>query len=58
MQALDLLYQLLRLDPSKRISVEAALEHPYLATLHDPEDEPVADAVYVHLCLSLKLLTL
>lgn len=27
-------------DPNKRITVEEALEHPYLAELHCPEDEP------------------
>ena len=28
-------------SPTKRISVEEALAHPYLKTLHCPEDEPV-----------------
>ena len=28
-------------DPTKRITVEQALEHPYLASLHDVSDEPV-----------------
>ncbi len=27
-------------DPNKRISVEDALSHPYLAELHFPDDEP------------------
>ncbi len=27
-------------DPTKRITVEQALEHPYLASLHDVSDEP------------------
>jgi mitogen-activated protein kinase 1/3 len=26
----------------KRISVEEALEHPYLEPYHNPEDEPIA----------------
>lgn len=30
-------------DPSKRITVAQALEHPYLANLHCTEDEPTAD---------------
>jgi hypothetical protein len=30
-------------DPFKRISVEDALAHPWLAALHDETDEPVAD---------------
>ena len=34
---------MLRVDPSKRISVDDALKHPYLEELHDPEDEPLAD---------------
>lgn len=39
--ALDLLGKLLAFDPSKRISCEEALEHPYLSVWHDPQDEPV-----------------
>ncbi|KAG2382799.1 hypothetical protein C9374_004766 [Naegleria lovaniensis] len=38
--ALDLLKKMLHFNPVKRITVEQALEHPYLANLHDPEDEP------------------
>eukprot|EP00636_Phaeomonas_parva_P003103 CAMPEP_0118868512 /NCGR_PEP_ID=MMETSP1163-20130328/11981_1 /TAXON_ID=124430 /ORGANISM="Phaeomonas parva, Strain CCMP2877" /LENGTH=488 /DNA_ID=CAMNT_0006803205 /DNA_START=297 /DNA_END=1763 /DNA_ORIENTATION=+ len=41
--ALDLLDKMLQLDPSKRVSVEDALKHPYLATLHDPTLEPSAE---------------
>ncbi len=32
-------------NPNKRIKVEEALEHPYLATLHLPEDEPISEPV-------------
>ena len=32
-------------NPNKRITVEEALKHPYLSTLHLPEDEPVSDPV-------------
>ncbi|EMG48861.1 Mitogen-activated protein kinase [Candida maltosa Xu316] len=39
--AIDLLDKLLVFDPSKRISAEEALAHPYLKTYHDPSDEPV-----------------
>lgn len=38
---LDLLEKMLLFDPNKRITVEKALEHPYLARLHEPDDEPV-----------------
>lgn len=40
--AVDLLAQMLALDPCHRISAEEALRHPYLADLHDPDDEPIA----------------
>lgn len=40
-EAQDLIDRLLDLNPSTRITVDEALEHPYLANLHDPEDEPV-----------------
>jgi serine/threonine protein kinase len=39
-QALDLIDKMLVFDPNKRITVEEALEHPYLASLHDVNDEP------------------
>lgn len=38
--ALDLLDKMLAFDPSSRISVEQALEHPYLNIWHDASDEP------------------
>jgi mitogen-activated protein kinase 7 len=38
--ALDLLDKMLAFDPSTRISVEQALEHPYLHIWHDASDEP------------------
>ncbi|KAK4788627.1 hypothetical protein SAY86_019946 [Trapa natans] len=37
----DLLEKMLVFDPSKRITVEEALCHPYLAPLHDINEEPV-----------------
>jgi len=37
--ALDLLTRLLEVDPRKRISVEEALEHPYLKEHHNPAKE-------------------
>lgn len=39
--ALHLLSAMLHFDPRERISVCQALEHPYLAKYHDPDDEPV-----------------
>ena len=33
-------------SPMKRITVEDALAHPYLASLHDPSDEPLAHAEF------------
>lgn len=40
--AVDFLTKTLTFDPKKRITVEAALCHPYLEAYHDPDDEPVA----------------
>jgi mitogen-activated protein kinase 7 len=37
--AIDLLNKLLEFDPSKRITVEEALAHPYLSAYHDDDDE-------------------
>nr|ANN45086.1 mitogen-activated protein kinase 3 [Brassica napus] len=39
--AIDLVDRMLTFDPNKRITVEEALNHPYLAKLHDPNDEPI-----------------
>lgn len=41
---LDLLQRCLQFNPAKRITVDEALQHPYLKLLHDPTDEPVATA--------------
>ena len=40
--ALDLLEKLLTFNPVKRVTVEEALQHPYLKLYHDPSDEPTA----------------
>lgn len=37
--------RMLQFDPRKRITVEEALQHPYLAQLHDPASEPSAPSV-------------
>jgi len=44
-KALDLLKKLMIFDPKKRITVDEALQHPYLAALHFPEDEPTREWV-------------
>jgi serine/threonine protein kinase len=38
----DLVGKMLTWDPTVRISVEEALDHPFLSQMHDPFDEPVA----------------
>jgi len=43
--AIDLLKKMLVFNPEKRISVEEAIQHPYLSSLHFPEDEPTTDPV-------------
>ncbi|KAL6902322.1 hypothetical protein ACP4OV_005198 [Aristida adscensionis] len=39
--ALDLIERMLTFNPLQRITVEEALDHPYLERLHDIADEPV-----------------
>lgn len=41
--AVSLINLMLQLDPSDRLTCETALEHPYLATFHDVDDEPIAE---------------
>ena len=38
--ALDLLDRMLDLNPGRRITVDDALKHLFLESMHDPEDEP------------------
>ena len=45
-ECLDLLDKMLDLNPSRRITVEDALMHPFLETMHDPEDEPKCEAEF------------
>jgi len=40
--AIDLLQKMLIFDPSKRITVTGALEHPYMSPLYDPSCNPPA----------------
>jgi serine/threonine protein kinase len=44
-EAVDLLKRMLTFDPSKRITVEDSLSHPYLSALHFPDDEPTTEPV-------------
>ncbi len=44
--AVALVDAMLTFSPARRISVDDALAHPYLAALHDPDDEPVASAPF------------
>jgi len=39
-EAIDILKQMLQFNPSKRITAEKALEHPFVAQFHNPADEP------------------
>uniref|UniRef100_A0A7E4V1E8 Protein kinase domain-containing protein n=1 Tax=Panagrellus redivivus TaxID=6233 RepID=A0A7E4V1E8_PANRE len=45
--AIDFLDKLLVLDPDRRISVTEALEHPYLAAYHNPDEEPVTEEPFL-----------
>ena len=44
--ALDLLGKMLTFSPQKRYTVEQCIAHPYFEGLHDPEQEPTADAIF------------
>eukprot|EP00759_Apiculatamorpha_spiralis_P052986 PhF_6_TR6076/c1_g1_i1/m.8854 len=50
-EEVGLLKQMLRFAPEDRITIEQALDHPYLAEWHCPEDEPTSD-VFVLPCHS------
>jgi mitogen-activated protein kinase 1/3 len=40
--SLNMLDYLLTFNPNRRVTVEEALKHPYLAQYYDPSDEPIA----------------
>ncbi|CAL9728158.1 mitogen-activated protein kinase Fus3p [Monosporozyma unispora] len=44
-QGIDLLQKMLIFDPRQRITAAEALDHPYLATYHDPTDEPEGEPI-------------
>jgi serine/threonine protein kinase len=43
--AVDLISRMLVFDPKQRITVDEALKHPFLAELHQEEDEPIGKPV-------------
>lgn len=45
--ARDFIAKMLTFNPSRRWTAAQLLEHPYIAELHDPSDEPVAAAPFV-----------
>uniref|UniRef100_A0A7N0V0B9 Mitogen-activated protein kinase n=1 Tax=Kalanchoe fedtschenkoi TaxID=63787 RepID=A0A7N0V0B9_KALFE len=45
--AIDLLDKMLVFDPNKRMTVDEALSHPYLAPLHDINEEPVLSRPFI-----------
>jgi len=44
--SLNMLDYLLTFNPNRRVSVEEALKHPYLAQYYDPSDEPTAPHLF------------
>ncbi|KAL4334746.1 hypothetical protein GQ457_07G034080 [Hibiscus cannabinus] len=45
--AIDLAEKMLVFDPSKRITVEEALNHPYLSSLHEINEEPTCPSPFI-----------
>ena len=41
--AIDFLLKCLQFNPKKRLTAEEALEHPYVADFHNPEEEILCD---------------
>lgn len=44
-EAIDLIKNLLKFNPNKRLTAEDALLHPYLEEFHNPDDEPACNRV-------------
>lgn len=51
-KAIDLMKKLFVFDPKKRMTVDEALKHPYLAALHYPDDE-VTNNLMQHVLIEL-----
>ncbi|GAA99335.1 hypothetical protein E5Q_06030 [Mixia osmundae IAM 14324] len=47
-EAIDFLSRSLTFSPTKRMTVEEALAHPFMSAYHDPEDEPSAPPLPPH----------
>lgn len=45
-EALDLMLKMLAFHPDARITIDKALEHPFLHSLHNADDEPSADFTF------------
>ncbi|KAK6163252.1 hypothetical protein DH2020_000116 [Rehmannia glutinosa] len=45
--AIDLAERMLVFDPAKRITVEEALNHPFLSSLHEINEEPICPSPFV-----------
>lgn len=46
-EEIELIKMMLKWNPSKRITVEEALKHPYFEILHDESDEPTCSPINV-----------
>lgn len=50
-QARDLLSKMLIIDPAKRISVDEALQHPYINVWYDPAEVEAVSGPLAELCI-------
>ena len=50
-QARDLLSKMLIIDPAKRISVDEALQHPYINVWYDPAEVEAVSRPLAELCI-------
>jgi serine/threonine protein kinase len=44
--ATELFQQMMIFHPSHRITIDNALKHPFMSSLHNPEDEPIANFTF------------